>query len=60
MVGLLSQSLGWACGAVQVQGVELLSMGSVVISLMVCEGGEDPTLRLIRAVLVLVWVLNAD
>ena len=22
---------------------------------MVCEGGEDPTLRLIRAVLVLVW-----
>lgn len=41
--------------AVPVQGVDCRHPGSVVIGLMVCEGGEDPTLRLIRAVLVLVW-----
>ena len=40
---------------VPVWGVDCRHPGSVVIGLMVCEGGEDPTLRLIRAVLVLVW-----
>ena len=46
---------GGRAEAVPARGVDCRHPGSAVIGLMVCEGGEDPTLSFIRAVLVPVW-----
>ena len=60
--GGVSPGRGGGCAeAVPVRSVDCRHPGSVVIGLMVCEGGEDPTLHFIRAVLVVpVWSSDTD